>query len=210
VSLRAADELRRRRYWIFDLDGTLTVAVHDFDAIRAALALPAGKPILEALEALPPAEAAARYQRLDAIERELSARAAAQAGARELLAALERRGTRLGVLTRNSEQVALETLARCGLAGFFDPAWVIGRESATPKPDPEGILRLLARWSAPPASAVMVGDFRFDLEAGAGAGVLTVYVDVERRREWSHLAHYSVHALDELRALLDRHDADRA
>ena len=42
-------QLTRRPCWIFDLDGTLTVAAHDFDAIRAELGLPQGRPILEAL-----------------------------------------------------------------------------------------------------------------------------------------------------------------
>ena len=41
------------QYWIFDLDGTLTIAVHDFDAIRDELGLPAGEPILEAMSKLP-------------------------------------------------------------------------------------------------------------------------------------------------------------
>ena len=42
-------DLRERKYWIFDLDGTLTVAVHDFTATRRELDLPPGKPILEEL-----------------------------------------------------------------------------------------------------------------------------------------------------------------
>ena len=29
-----------RKHWIFDLDGTLTVAVHDFKAIKEALEIP--------------------------------------------------------------------------------------------------------------------------------------------------------------------------
>ncbi len=28
------------KHWVFDMDGTLTVAVHDFAAIRVALAIP--------------------------------------------------------------------------------------------------------------------------------------------------------------------------
>ena len=39
--------LLKRKNWIFDLDGTLTVAVHDFDAIRKELGIPAGLPIVE-------------------------------------------------------------------------------------------------------------------------------------------------------------------
>ncbi|MGH9885914.1 MAG: HAD family hydrolase, partial [bacterium] len=50
-------DVSRRAHWIFDMDGTLTVAVHDFDAIRTELGLPQGKPMLEEL-ALRPAEEA--------------------------------------------------------------------------------------------------------------------------------------------------------
>ncbi|MBP42781.1 MAG: HAD family hydrolase, partial [Deltaproteobacteria bacterium] len=39
--------LLKRKHWIFDLDGTLTVAVHDFDAIRKELGIPAGLPIIK-------------------------------------------------------------------------------------------------------------------------------------------------------------------
>ena len=34
-----------RRHWIFDLDGTLTVAAHDFAAIRRTLGIPPGRDV---------------------------------------------------------------------------------------------------------------------------------------------------------------------
>ena len=67
--------------------------------------------------------------------------------------------------------------AICDLAKFFDPAHVLGRDEAVPKPDPDGIRKLLAAWGAAPATAVMVGDFRYDLEAGRRAEVTTIYYD---------------------------------
>jgi len=45
-----------RRCWIFDLDGTLTVPVHDFPAIRSALGMAEGDS--DILRFLPSAEAA--------------------------------------------------------------------------------------------------------------------------------------------------------
>ncbi len=36
----------QRKYWIFDLDGTLTVPVHDFQGIRKTLGIPRDKDIL--------------------------------------------------------------------------------------------------------------------------------------------------------------------
>lgn len=49
------------RNWVFDMDGTLTVAVHDFAAIRVALDIPAEHDILTHLAALPAEEAAAKH-----------------------------------------------------------------------------------------------------------------------------------------------------
>ena len=41
------------KHWVFDMDGTLTVAVHDFAAIRVALQIPPEDDILTHLAALP-------------------------------------------------------------------------------------------------------------------------------------------------------------
>ena len=50
--------LRRRRHWIFDMDGTLTVSAHDFEHMRRELGLAPEVPILEALQAMTQIEAA--------------------------------------------------------------------------------------------------------------------------------------------------------
>ena len=66
------------RHWVFDMDGTLTVAVHDFEAIKRALEIPQSDDILHHLAALPAAEAASKHAWLLAHERELLVRLAAQ------------------------------------------------------------------------------------------------------------------------------------
>ena len=192
--------LARRDHWIFDLDGTLTVAVHDFDAIRVALGLPRGEPILELLAALDPAEAAPLRRRLDEIELELARAARAADGAHDLLAALRSRGARVGILTRNSHHNALETLARCGLQGHFSPTDVIARDHGPLKPNPAGVHALLRAWRAAPSSAVMVGDYLYDLQAGRNAGTATVYVDVSGEFPFAEHADLSVRNLAELLA----------
>ena len=194
-------DLSRRKHWIFDMDGTLTVAVHDFAAICAALGLPPGDPILETLAAMPPERSRALYGRLDAMEIELAQKARAQPYARALLDCLRRRGARLGILTRNGERIALETLEVCGLLEFFDADLIVGRESARPKPEPDGVLELLARWQATPASAVMVGDYLFDEQAGRRAGTATVFFDADRTYAYSEDADITVHDLASLMAL---------
>lgn len=179
-----------RTAWVFDLDGTLTCAIHDFDAIREELGLAPAVPILETLASLPERDAAPLYRRLDEIELVLAERATIAPGAQALLSRLQGRGARLGVLTRNSVAVARATLRRCGLGRFFEPEWVIGRERADPKPSPAGIERLLDMWGTRPEQGVMVGDFLFDLQAGRAAGVATVYVDPTG--SFPHAAHADV------------------
>jgi phosphoglycolate phosphatase-like HAD superfamily hydrolase len=156
-----------RRHWIFDLDGTLTVAAHDFDAIRAELGLPIGEPILHA--------------RLGLIEAELADAARPQPGVHAFVEQLQSRGCRLGILTRNLRDLALRTLYAIGLHDAFPADFVLGRDEAAPKPSDAGIQLLLAAWSAAPTDAVMVGDYLFDLQAGRTAGVATVHFAVDRR-----------------------------
>jgi phosphoglycolate phosphatase-like HAD superfamily hydrolase len=102
----------RRDCWIFDMDGTLTISIHDFDGIKRILGLPItycergyanDRPILEALNDLPTTQAAQLHQQLDALELDIAHRATAQVGARELLIKLRSRGAQIGILTRNSK-----------------------------------------------------------------------------------------------------------
>ena len=50
------ESLLKRKFWIFDLDGTITVAAHDFSAIRNELGIPTGMPIVETIKSLPEKE----------------------------------------------------------------------------------------------------------------------------------------------------------
>ena len=188
--------LSERDCWIFDMDGTLTVSVHDFDAIRDELGLPPGEPILELLAGLPEDEAAPLVRQLDDIELRLAREAQAGVGVDALLSELHARGTRMGILTRNARHIAYETLRTCGLHRYFESDFVIGREQAQPKPEPDGIHQLIDKWRRGPDDAVMVGDYYFDMAAGRAAGTATVYLDVDGSAEWSHLADVTVQRLD--------------
>ena len=189
-------------HWIFDLDNTLADSAIDFNAMRQQLGLPLDQDILAAIDARPTAEATVLKRRLAEIEREYALHARPLPGAHALLTSLVERGARLGILTRNSHANALQTLAVCDLAKFFDPAHVLGRDEAAPKPDPDGIRKLLAAWGAAPETAVMVGDFRYDLEAGRRAGVTTLYYDASGQDLWTAEADFRVQSHAELLALV--------
>ncbi len=190
------------RHWVFDMDGTLTIAVHDFAAIRRALQIPESDDILHHLAALPPEQAAPKRAWLLDHERELACAARPAAGAFELLQALRERDCRLGVLTRNAHELALVTLETVGLGDFFRAEDILGRDEAPPKPHPGGLLQLAARWGIDPCAMMMVGDYRFDLECARAAGARSVLVNLPEN-PWPELADLYVRDCRALHALLE-------
>ncbi|WP_338050446.1 HAD family hydrolase [Pseudomonas lalucatii] len=191
-------KLAAARHWVFDMDGTLTLAVHDFAAIRRALGIPAEADILQHLAALPEDEAAAKHAWLLEHERELALAAQPAPGAVELVRTLRDRDCRLGILTRNAHELALLTLQAIGLGDCFDTRDVLGRGEAPPKPHPGGLLQLAERWQVAPSELVMVGDFRFDLECARVAGACSVLVNLAEN-PWPELVD---HFAEDCRALL--------
>jgi phosphoglycolate phosphatase len=155
---------------LFDLDNTLVDSRLDFDQMRRDMGLPEGLPILEAIDRLEPERAAQCRAILHEHELAGATRAALLPGAAELLAEISRRGLRYGIATRNSRQIAEATLVNVGLACDL----VLTRDSGPVKPDPWPVLFACRSWGAAPAEVVVVGDYRFDIESGRGAGAHTV------------------------------------
>jgi HAD superfamily hydrolase (TIGR01549 family) len=197
-----AIDLTTRDCWIFDMDGTLTVANHDFEAIRKTLGLPAGQPILEALAQLPEVEAAEKFEQLYVIQMSIAETTQAQPSAWELLTKLKSQGKNCGILTRNSKTIAQRTLAACGLLAFFTDDTILSRDCCALKPQPDGIHHLLRYWQGHPDFSVMVGDYLSDLLAGRNAGTATVHLDVTGVFNWPDHADHCVKDLEALMALV--------
>jgi HAD superfamily hydrolase (TIGR01509 family) len=191
-------DILRRKFWVFDLDGTLTLPVHDFAVIRNALGAPATADILGHLASLPEAEALRLHERLHRMERELVRETGPAPGAKELITALARQVCRLGILTRNSRQIAMLTLQHIGLDPFFPWESILGRDEALPKPDPDGILKFAELWGISPGELVMVGDYLYDLQAGQAAGAATIHVHGNLERRWPEWTDLCVGSLSEL------------
>ena len=174
----------RSKHWIFDMDGTLTQHMHDFVDMRRQLGLPEDMMMLEAIANLPEAEAAILHQKLENMELEYAEKAQPMPHVHDLLETLLNLNVRIGILTRNTLNVAKRTLEVCGLSDFFHPQHILDRNICPPKPSPAGILHLLEGWQAQPTDAVMIGDYLFDLEAGRNAGVHTVHIDTRGQPNW--------------------------
>lgn len=180
------------------MDGTLTRAAHDFDAIRTTLGITSGVPILEAIKQLPPKQAQQKTIQLHQLEMDIAAKSVAQPDADELLSAIKRSGGKTGILTRNAEDIAEVTLQAAGLSQFFSGECIIGRELCQPKPHPQGIEHLMSAWQANPQETAMVGDYLFDLQAGRNAQVTTVHFDHTGTFSWPQLADVKIQALSQL------------
>ncbi len=192
--------LQLRRHWIFDLDGTLTVSAHDFEHMRRELGLAPEVPILEALQAMPPAQAAPLWEVLNELEFYYAGKASLMQGAAELLQNLHDHDRQLAILTRNTMPVVKQTLRACAIDHFFPLEHILDRDACIPKPSPDGIMQLLSFWQADADDTVMVGDYLYDLEAGKGAGVATVHLDTRGNVDWSE---YTDIRVDNLGQIID-------
>lgn len=192
------DLIKQRNHWIFDLDGTLTVSAHDFEHIRSELGLAPETPILEALHAMPAAEAAPLWEQLNELEFYYAGKSSVMQGATELLQKLHDDGRQLAILTRNTMPVVKQTLEACRLQHFFPVEHILDRDACIPKPSPDGVRHLLQFWGADADDTVMVGDYLYDLEAGKGAGVATIHVDTRGDVDWSEYTDIRVEGLGEI------------
>ena len=186
----------RVRGLIFDMDGTLVDSRLDFSAMRQEMELPAGMPILEAIRDMPPGPRREMCcQILNRHEAEAIERAVLIAGADRLAATLQELALPHAILTRNARKPARAMLTALQLTSFRP---VLAREDAPAKPDPAGILKICEEWGFCPEEVVMVGDFRFDIEAGRNAGTQTILLAEGDRPEFADLADFVISSLDEM------------
>ena len=186
------------RLVIFDLDGTLLVQGLDFEAIRTEIGLPPIVPILETMDAIEPAARRRAFDILDRREAEAAAASQLMPGTREILAYLRGQRIKVGVLTRNS-RVSVETACRRhGLQ--FDA--VVTREEHRPKPSPDGVRHLMDLFGATADETLLVGDYRYDIEAGRAAGVRTIAI-LSVPKTWAKDADWVAFGLDEVRRILE-------
>ena len=182
--------------WIFDLDGTLTKPIHDFDSLRKRLGLAKDTPILQAINDAPEPRSSWLAQGVAEWEWSLAEKAEAAPDAQALLASLG--PERCAILTRNRRDIAVRTLQKIGLLECFKSELILGRDEAEPKPSPAGIRLILGRtgWSA--GETTMIGDYLYDVQAGRRAGCRTILVEHGQSGRWLEWVDQRVISLTEL------------
>jgi phosphoglycolate phosphatase-like HAD superfamily hydrolase len=202
-----------KQYWIFDLDGTLTIPQHDFTAMKKECSLPQDIPLLEGVMQQPEPNRSALLHKIKVWEKELAETAKPSSDALFLVSELHRRGKHMAILTRNLRELAIISLRSANLLQYFSENVIFGRDCAKPKPDPEGIYKIIEQWSnivsassnpdkhslnASIEQIVMIGDHDFDIEAGFRAGVTTVHIVRSQVKFFSPKADVCVNSLYDL------------
>lgn len=192
---------------VFDFDGTLTEPDGlDFGAVRRRIGCPPALPILEFLETLPEDQRLSANAVLDEMEFEAAVHARPAAGVAELLAFLDAHGLPFAIVTRNSLRSLTRSLENFPPGSIPDEVPLITRDDdLAPKPDAAPILEACRRLGRSPVEVLTVGDFRFDIEAGANAGTRTVYLNHGRPSDSAGpFPTYIVGTLSELLELVNR------
>ena len=183
---------------IFDLDGTLADSRLDFAGMRADTGCPAGTGLLEFMAAMD--DCSEREQAMQTIHRyEMEgARAATWIdGAEAQCHRLVARRLPIGIFTRNSREAATLMIESLGIPCDR----LIAREDAAAKPDPEGLLKIAGEFGLPVADLLCVGDFRYDLEAAANAGMASCLYDPGGDSPFAEQADHVIRCFSELEQL---------
>ena len=169
-------DILQNKFWIFDMDGTLTIPQHNFDEICKRLQIPSDSQILDYIDSLPINEKQEAEKILKDWEREVAESTIVAEDAAKLLEVLRERDAKFAILTRNVEELTYITLEKAGLLQYFSPPFIIARDTCEPKPSPLGIFTICSLWDIQPQDAVMVGDYIYDIQAGFEAGSKTILV----------------------------------
>lgn len=185
---------------LLDMDGTLTRPMLDFPTIKAEMGI-GDRPILEALAEMDAERRAAAQEILHRHEDRAATNSMLNSGCAELLEWIAHQQIPIALITRNSRKSVEVFLSRHGLK--IDVC--VTRDDALFKPDPAPLRLACERLGANPADAWMIGDGRYDVEAGTAAGAKTVWLSHGRTRDFPCVPWLVVADLHELLNVLRQH-----
>ncbi len=158
---------------LFDMDGTLTQPLIDWQEVRRRLEVPEGASIMDHIEAMNGHRRDQAERLLEQIEFEAATAAVPNDGVVDLMDRLHERGLKTGLVTNNHRHAMTHIVEKLGL--WFD--LLLSREDGIAKPAPDLLILALKRLGLEPGDAVFVGDGRYDRAAAAAAEVSYLHLD---------------------------------
>lgn len=186
---------------VFDLDGTLVDSALDFALICDDIGWPHGTPLLETLATIEEQQERQRIAEIICRHEMRGAQIASwMPGAQQCLERLSEAGIPLAILTRNMRAATQLTVSRLQIPVQH----IVTREDCAAKPDPEGLLRIAAQMKLEVSEMIYVGDYLFDLQTAANAGMPSCLYLNEHNRHFAQQANWSFRHFDELSSMLVR------
>jgi HAD superfamily hydrolase (TIGR01509 family) len=183
---------------IFDLDGTLVDSRLDFSVLCQRLGWPAGTPILEHLASVTdPVQVAVAQQIIEQFELEGAASARWMPGAEALLNQLRQQQIPTAILTRNIKSATDLCIKNLNISVDI----VLTRHDCAPKPDPAGLLHIADHWQLDCKELLFVGDYLFDLQTAARAGMPSCLYRTATNSHFTKLADFVIDHFAELHQL---------
>ncbi len=169
---------------IFDLDGTLVHSSLDFQALKDAVNCPPGIDLLAHVDDQPSSQRNAYLSVIEDHEMQDAKEAGWICGAEAFVQRLQAQGLPMAIVTRNFSKAAQLKISNNRIPIDL----VITREDAPAKPDPTALLEIAEQWQLEPQHLIYVGDYLYDVQAAANAGMRScLYVE-------GCLPHYSEQA----------------
>jgi HAD superfamily hydrolase (TIGR01509 family) len=174
--------------FLLDWDGVLADTRLNFLPVREKYFGGRIVPLSEAAATLPEPDRSMALAEIYRIEMEGADAATAVEGAKDLIAWLAKERKPWAVISRNSLESIVLAAKRCGITL---PPVTLSREDRYVKPDPRALGLAAERLGAALADCVMVGDFKYDLEAAKNAGIPSVFVRQKTGADWEEIADFA-------------------
>lgn len=178
--------MKNIRAFVFDLDGTLVTSTLDFTLIRSEVGCPEEMDLLTYVEGLADEDRAAAHAIIHRHEVQDAESSEWLPGAKEFVQTCRARGIPLAILTRNSDYTSRIKIAK----NRIPIPYLYTRENSKPKPDPTALQQIARAFRLESQSVLMVGDYKYDLQAGRNAQMPTCLINYEGTPDYLEMADF--------------------
>ena len=179
---------------IFDLDGTLVTSSLNFIAIKQEIGCPDHEDVLAFVHKLPEQQQQAAMEVIHRHEMQDARTSEWIPSAQSFVKKCSEKQIPMAIVTRNSDQPTQVKVRR----NAIPIEYIVTRETSKPKPDPSALLSIATHFQLPTDTILMVGDYKYDLQAGRNAKMPTCLVNFDTLPDYAHLADYTFEHFERL------------